>query len=860
MRYTVINTDFIQEIQFSISISAVPVPIWCWVSRARQLTEEDLSKTSQIIKLAFDDELALAGNTSPGLWRIKEIGVTKTTNRIYIGNLCSSSSSTKPRFLGSAQLSKATTPTQDYMNEFLFNEVHNFNVTTAKAFPLSEHLQHNAGPHSYAISLLFTDGTLNDSQYNSVNNLSRSFLASIESYLLGLHHGVITVIKDLISQEIHQLLCALTQIIPPQSLSTSLCPNPIRQSLAPLHSILPSAFCDLCTEYESSAPVDPPRTDTDVPVSLSPINDNNNNTDTTLLSFKNHKDLLSHLQEFKEDVITSYYVKLEPSSQGIRLSGSQVACNYCISNYNQEQYESILKVLDIYHQANARFMNLVMSNLCCADFRIVYLGPYVLVKLINDTVATLLPEDKRQIFKKHSIHIPLDATYCNCTDSSQTLLLEHKPAISSCNVLYNIVKGVSKDDSRRFKHSNKKTDHDQDSIITDSPSKTNDMHDSKDNIHGLQGLDMSGAAVCPHCRKPLYIPKLHVDASSQVLSTDMISGQLALQQFCAATGKPLCVVNLLAHDLENLCFIISHSPIPYLQKFNSQRYDKIFQSKRNHLLILSSKAPNLYSDEDSTFYYHLFKRLLIASQTIRRFILNCRLLRLQYYFSSVMELALLDYIQFIAQNPTKSPLPSSKHTQTANPSGLKRIPSAGGLALNIGGTRNLAKAPSVSKLADFQPISELFNTSSRLINAFSRASLSIKTLYLALPISRQRITSVCQLEEHSLCRLNSAFTLHDSNHKEEPIIHILLTNGFRSVGSPDVCLPISDTAKWAQICSGTFSISKLSCLIRLRSTDQIITSDLIPFGIATITNHQIVVDKDEFQHTSLAMKYGILGA
>lgn len=860
MRYISIDTDFVQEIQLSISISAVPVPIWCWVSRSRQLTEKDLCSTSQIIKLAFDDELAVAGSTSPNIWRIKEIGATKAANSIYIGNLCSSSSSTKSRLLGPAPLSKAPMPAQDYMNEFLFKEVHNFNINTAKAFPLSEHLRCNAGPHSYAISLLFASDVLNDSQYNCVNNLSRSFLASIESYLLGLRHGTTTTIKNLVSQEIHQFLCHLSQIMASHSPSVSLQPNPEKQSLTSIYSILPSAFCNLCAEYEDEALANSSGIKKDIPISPSPISINNSNPDATLLSFKSQQDLHSRLQELRQDVTTSNYLKLEPCSQGVRLPGNQVACKYCMLNYSDIQYNAISKLLDIYRQEGARFMNLVLSNLCCADFRIVYLGPYVLAKLLNDTIITLLPEHKRQLFKARSICTPLDSTYCNCTNSSQTLLLEHKPVISSFNLLYTTLQTVPTDNSKRLKHAIKKTESDQNSINADLPLQPNELHDCKDGMQGIQDSDMFSAIVCQHCKKPLYLPKLHLDASSQVLSTDITSGYLVLQQFCAATSKPLCVANLLASDLESSCFIISLPPISHLQKLASQRHEKILQSKRSNLLILSSKAPSLYSDDSSVFYYHLFKRLLTASKTIRKFVLNCRLLRLQYYFSSVMELELLDYIQLIAQKPVTSSRSSSRHAQVANHSGLKRIPSVGGVGLNIGGPHNMTKIPSLSKLTDIQSISELFNAPSRLVNAFSRSSLSTKTFYLTLPISRQRMTSVCDLVEHSLCKLNSAFSLHDSSHKEEPIIHILLTNGFRSVGAPDVCLPVSDTAKWAQICSGTFSVSKLSCLIRLRSNDQIITSDLIPFGIATVANHQTVADKDEFQHTSLAMKCGILGA
>ena len=853
MRYTLITTEFVREIQLSISISAVPVPIWCWVSHNRCLTEEDLRSTSQIIKLAFDDELALAGSASPNLWRIKEIGATKAANSIYIGNLCSSPHAAKPRLLGFTQPSKATAPATDYLNEFLFNEVHNFDVTTAKAFPLSEHLQRSTGPHSYAISLLFSAGVLNNEQYNSVNNLSRSFLTSIESYLLGLHHGTTNVVKDLISQEIHRFLCCLSQALPSDTQHSALRKSP----LTPLYSVLPTAFRDICNEYGVSPPTDSQASRNNIPISHSFISAHNDSPNITLLSFKSEKELQLQLEELKSDIIASHYLKLEPTSQGIRLPGNQITCKYCILHYTEAQYKTISRLLNIYHKESARFINLILSNLCCADFRIVYFGPHTLITLLNNTVTALLPEHKRQIFKAHSICTPLDGTYCNCTDASQTLLLEHRSTVSSFNVLYIAVPDAPKDDSKRFKYSIKRTGKDQDGTAIESPFDLQESHNYKESI---QSLDISHGRVCQHCKKPFYIPALHLNASSQVLSADLASGYLALQQFCAATGKPICVVNLMASDIESSCFIISLPAIQHLQKLSSQRHEKILQSKRNPLLILSSKGPSFYCDDDSIFYCHLLKKLLATTHTMRRFVLNCRLLRLQYYFSSIVELELLDYIQFLTKQPTTSPRPNSQRVQASNSSSLRKAQSVSGLSLNFDGPCNLAKVPSISKLADIQSISELLNVPTRSLNSFSRISLSAKTLYLTLPISKQRITSVCSLMEHSLCKLNSAFTLHDSNNKEEPIIHILLTNGFRSVGFPDVCLPVSDTAKWAQICSGTFSISKLSCLIRLRSNDQIITSDLIPFGVATVTNHQIVADKDEFQHTSLAMKCGILGA
>ncbi|KAE8303985.1 hypothetical protein GL50803_00112018 [Giardia duodenalis] len=772
MRYAFIDTGLVEEVQLSISVSAVPVPVWCWVSRSRRLAEEDLRKTAQAIKLAFDDELALAGSARPGLWRVKELGATGAAGSVYVGTLCSLPRPARPRLLGPAPPSRAPS-VHDRVNEFLFNEVHNFDVGAARAFPLSEHLQHSPGPHSYAVSLLFAAGALGGGLYGAANNLARSFLASVEGHLRGLRPGTVAAVRDLVSQEIHHLLCSLSQLAPPRSLPAARPSSPLQPPP------LPGAFRDLQAEYGGSPA--PGLADALAPPAPAGLG-------ATLLSFASEQDLRSHLRALEQDVVAGHYLRLEPASQGIRPPGGQAACRYCVLRYTEEQHRAASRLLNVYRREGARFVNLVLSNLCCADFRIAYLGPYPLARLLDDTVAALLPEHRRQLFRARAAHTPLDVAYCTCAGSPCTLLLEHRPAVSAFNVLY--------------------------SAAPDPPGHTGRQAEDGQGGAEPSSEPVSRGRACQRCGRPLYVPRLHLDASSQVLSADPGSGCLALQQFCAATGRPLCVVNLLADDVEGGCFVASLSAVPHLQRLPAPRAEKILPSRRSPLLLASGRAPGLYCDDGSAFYGHLLRRLLAAPRAARRFVLGCRLLRLQYYFSSVAELGLLDYLRLAAQTPP-------------DPSAPRRAQ---------------------GRLADIRSLSEL------------ASAPPAGPLYLALPISRERIASVCGLLEHSLCSLNGAFTLRDSANREEPLIHVLLANGFRAVGLPDVCLPVSDAAKWAQICAGAFGASGLSCLVRLRSNGQVITSDLVPFGVATVTNHRVVADGDEFPHASLAMKCGILGA
>ncbi|TNJ26737.1 hypothetical protein GMRT_10195 [Giardia muris] len=588
MRFQTIPSRVLDEIQLVLSTPMVPVALWCWVRQDRPLTPQDLESTSHSVNFAFEtdgirEQAAQGTSTEPLL--VRELGSVSADTQMYACTF-------------TVQLPAATrpkTPLGDGIDAYFFNELQVYDLNKAKAFPLAEYISTGTVTSlRLAINVLLRKPSSGGPSYYTLDLLCRSFFLEARDHVLSLGYVSPEHVKPGFDECVRQFAHSLDLVL-------EACPNgtpesnlvlPIRTSnpecpvTEPTNSFsVPTALLEACKRHGTC-----------VPKHTGPkCQSHRADDDTDLLTSESSQDIARVLKSMRKEAqkTARHTYRYRPSSRLDKRK--RLECTYVSGTYTPEECESIVRKLNLFTRDCAVFVNRVLSNICCAQFCVLYLGPLPLCYALHRFLLCLLPEHVRYLFRSRAAFLKREYCPGTCNGKQGALLSLEQRRLPSHSYLCTRLQA------------------------------------------DVTGIFPTAENICPHCQKEVFIPRLLRAASAQALSTDFATAYPYISQFCISTGRSICVVNLLGTTEGNCAFIVSAKPNPDLPRAQTKQIDEFFGQKCPATALYPIKDLYFYQEHTSTYYASLITKLAELPTSKRLVYLRSSLARISYYLISALE-------------------------------------------------------------------------------------------------------------------------------------------------------------------------------------------------------------------------------